>query len=135
MYDQPESWNDDAPSEKRMLRTPNTYGYFTATLNPVKKLTVALSGNYTGRMLVGHSAGSEIDHPVLVNTPTFFTINAKVAYDFLVARSITLQANAGIQNITDSYQKDFDRGWNRDSDYIYGPSMPRCWFAGVKVSF
>ena len=31
------------------------------------------------------------------------------------------------------YQKDFDKGENRDSGYIYGPMMPRSLFAGIKI--
>jgi len=31
-----------------MMRTPNTYGYFTATYTPIKPLSIALSGTYTG---------------------------------------------------------------------------------------
>ena len=34
-----------------------------------------------------------------------------------------------------AYQKDFDKGVDRDSGYIYGPSLPRSWFIGAKVSF
>ena len=32
-------------------------------------------------------------------------------------------------------RKDFDRGADRDSGYIYGPSLPRSWFVGAKISF
>ena len=46
-----------------------------------------------------------------------------------------LQLNAGVQNIFNSYQKDFDKGASRDSGYIYGPGAPRSYFAGVKLSF
>ena len=41
---------------------------------------------------------------------------------------------ADIQNIFNAYQKDFDRHATRDSGYIYGPGMPRTYFAGVKIS-
>mgnify|MGYP000038643174 CR=1 FL=1 len=44
--------HDDAPAEKKIFRTPDTYGYFTATCTPIKPLSIALSGTYTGRMLV-----------------------------------------------------------------------------------
>jgi outer membrane receptor for ferrienterochelin and colicins len=30
---------------------------------------------------------------------------------------------------------DFDKGADRDSGYIYGPSLPRSFFAGVKISY
>lgn len=55
-YDEPYQWDDDAPAEKKMFRTPNTYGYFTATYTPIKPLTIALSGTYTGSMLVQRAA-------------------------------------------------------------------------------
>lgn len=133
-YDRPEIWDEDAPAEKKMLRTPNTYGYFTATVSPVQRFTISLSGTYTGQMLVPHVAGSGVDKPVAVKTPTFFDANFKLAYNIPVSRSVTLQLNAGIQNFTNAYQNDFDKGWNRDSDYIYGPSLPRSYFAGCKIS-
>ena len=61
-------------------------------------------GNYTGSMLVGHSAGSGVETPVAVHTPEFMEVNMKVSYDFPVYKYITLQVNGGIQNITNSYQ-------------------------------
>lgn len=120
---------------KKMMRTPNTYGYFTASFTPVKRFTASVTGNYTGSMLVGHSAGSGVDNPVAVNTPKFMEVNMKLTYDFPVYNSLTLQLNAGIQNITNAYQNDFDKGWNRDSGYIYGPSLPRSYYVGVRVSY
>ena len=44
-YDEPHKWHDDAPAEKKIFRTPDTYGYFTATCTPIKPLSIALSGN------------------------------------------------------------------------------------------
>ena len=136
-YDEAIAWNDEVPEQKyrKMMRTPNTYGYFTASFTPVKRLTAALTGNYTGSMLVGHSAGSGVDSPVAVHTPRFMELNMKLAYDIPVYKYLTLQLNGGIQNITNAYQNDFDKGWNRDSGYIYGPSLPRSYFVGVKLSY
>lgn len=98
-------------------------------------MTVSASGNYTGAMLVGHSAGSGVDKPVVVNTPHFTTLNLKAAYDFVFGKGLTLQVNGGVQNVTNSYQNDFDKDWNRDSAYIYGPSLPRSFFVGMKFSY
>lgn len=136
-YDEAIAWNDEVPEQKykKMMRTPNTYGYFTASFTPVKRFTASVTGNYTGSMLVGHSAGSGVEEPVAVNTPKFMEVNMKLAYDFPIYKYLTLQVNGGIQNLTNSYQKDFDKGWNRDSNYIYGPSLPRSYFVGVKVSY
>ena len=137
LYDEAIAWNDEVPEQKykKMMRTPNTYGYFTASFTPVKRFTASVTGNYTGSMLVGHSAGSGVDNPVALNTPKFMEVNMKLAYDFPVYNSLTLQLNTGIQNITNAYQNDFDKGWNRDSSYIYGPSLPRSYYVGVKVSY
>lgn len=136
-YDEAIGWNDEVPQQKyrKMMRTPDTYGYFTATFTPLKRFTTSLTGNYTGSMLIGHNAGSGVEKPVAVNTPDFFAMNLKVAYDIPIYKSLTLQVNSGIQNITNAYQKDFDKGWNRDSNYIYGPSLPRSFFMGAKVIY
>lgn len=136
-YNEAIAWNDEVPEQKfkKMMRTPNIYGYFTASFTPIKRLTASVTGNYTGSMLVGHAAGSGVDEPVAVNTPNFMEVNMKLAYDFPIYKYINLQVNGGIQNITNAYQKDFDKGWNRDSGYIYGPSLPRNYFVGVKVSY
>lgn len=136
-YDKAIAWNDEVPEQKyrKMMRTPEVYGYFTAAFTPINHLTVSASGNYTGAMLVGHSAGSGVDKPVVVNTPHFTTLNLKAAYDFVFGKGLTLQVNGGVQNVTNSYQNDFDKGWNRDSAYIYGPSLPRSFFAGMKFSY
>lgn len=142
IYDSPEEWSADEEhlSEKerysdKILRTPDVYGYFTATYMPVKAFSIALNGNYTGRMYVPHllsEVNGEAD--VLVKSPDFFELGTKIAYDFDF-QGFCLQLNAGVQNIFNSYQKDFDKGASRDSGYIYGPGAPRSYFAGVKLSF
>ena len=86
-------------------------------------------------MLVGHSGGDKITKPIAVETPRFMVINAKASYDISLPGSLTLQLNAGVQNLSNAYQKDFDQGWNRDSAYIYGPGLPRTFFLGAKVEF
>lgn len=136
-YDEAIGWNDEVPEQKyrKMMRTPNTYGYFTATLTPLKRFTASITGNYTGSMLVGHNAGSGVQKAVAVNTPDFMTVNVKLAYDIPIHKYLTLQVNGGVQNVGNAYQKDFDKGWNRDSDYIYGPSLPRSYFVGAKIVY
>lgn len=135
-YKDPYTWSEDntiAPT-KKMFRTPDFYGYFTANVNPVKNLTFSLSGTYTGHMFVQHMAGY-IEKDECVKTPDFFEMNSKLAYEFPIYKAIRLEVNGGVQNIFNAYQKDFDLGPDRDSSYIYGPATPRSYFAGVKVSF
>ena len=136
-YKQPEQWSDnpDVPAEKQMFRTPDIYGYMTSTITPVKHFDIALSGTYTGPMLVQHIAGSGTPVDVAVRTPRFFDFNIKLAYDFTLSRSMTMEVNGGVRNLFNAYQRDFDTGATRDSGYIYGPSLPRSLFAGLKFKF
>jgi len=140
-YSEPVEWNEDAPKEQRMLRTPDIYGQFVLESVPWRTLSLALSGNLTGPMLVPH----ELEVPVLETSPTFFTLNFRVAYDFHIhnksftpgegsTHSCVLQLSGGVQNITNAYQQDLEVGLDRDSGYIYGPLLPRCFFVGLKLS-
>lgn len=136
-YKRPEQWseNETVAPVRRMFRTPDVYGYLTASVSPVRRFDIDLSGTYTGRMLVQHMAGSGTPFDTAVTTPRFFDLNAKLSYEFRLYKQIGLQLYAGVQNIFNAYQKDFDRGAERDSGYVYGPSSPRSWFAGVKLTF
>ena len=128
--------DEDVKAERKIFRTPNFYGYFTSTYTPIKPLNISLSGTYTGSMLVQHlEAGMNNSKDKAVNTREFFDANFKTSYDFKVAKAATLQLSIGVNNIFNSYQKDFDKGKDRDSNYVYGPAMPRNYFAGVKVSY
>lgn len=132
---------DKVEATREMMRTPNSYAYFVATFTPVNKFAVSLSGNYTGSMLVPHEAGEGvegIDEFSKVNiteeSPSFFELNTKLSYKFEVFKNIELELNAGVQNIFNAYQDDFDTGAGRASAYIYGPGAPRSFFAGFKMS-
>ena len=99
-YDEPHEWNKEASKVRKMMRTPNTYGYFTAIYTPIKPLSIAFSGTYTGSMLIPHEAvPGFLDAPITVDTKDFFDISLKAAYDFKLYKSMDLQVNAGIQNI------------------------------------
>ena len=133
-YKEARSWSDDVEATRNMFRTPDFHGYFTASYNPVKKLTIALSGTYTGSMLIEHHAGM-IDRNMTVKTSPFWDMGFKAAYDFRIYNSFNLQLNAGIQNILNSFQRDFDSGADRDSGYMYGPTLPRCFYLGIKLNY
>ena len=133
-YKEPEQWSETAKAEKRIARTPEAYGYFTLSYTPIKPLTAAFSGTYTGSMLMQHVAGY-VPEDIAVETPEFFDLNFKLSYDFDLGGGSALQLNAGVQNIFNAYQDDFDKGELRDAGYMYGPGLPRSFFAGVKLDF
>ena len=135
-YKEPEQWSEDesVPAETRIFRSPDSYAYIAATVTPVRRFDIALSGTYTGPMLVQHFAGY-IEKDIAVKTQAFFDLGLKLSYDFKIYRTIGLQINGGVKNILNSYQRDFDQGVNRDAGYVYGPSLPRTIFVGAKLSF
>ena len=133
-YKEARSWAEDVEATRQMFRTPNFHSYMTASYNPIKQLTFALTGTYTGKMLVEHHAGM-IEKNTTVETPAFCDMGFKAAYEFNLYNSFNLQLNAGIQNIFNSFQKDFDMGADRDSGYMYGPTLPRTVFFGIKLMY
>ena len=133
-YKEARSWSYDVAATAKMFRTPDLHGYLTASYNPLKQLTLALTGTYTGSMLIEHHAGM-IENNVTEVTPDFWDMGFKAAYDFRLYKSVSFQLNAGIQNIFNSFQRDFDSGADRDSGYIYGPTLPRAIYFGVKLNY
>ena len=135
-YKEPEKWSGDESlqPQKKMFRSPDVYGYVTSSFNPVKRLAVSLTGTYTGSMLMQHFAGY-IPSDKEEKTPDFLDMSVKVAYDFPLFKAGTLQVNAGVQNIFDSYQSDFDKGGSRDAGYIYRASLPRSVYVGCKIMY
>lgn len=134
-YKQAEQWsdNENVPATKDMFRAPDAYGYFTLNYNPIKPLTLALTGTFTGPMWMQHYEGSGTSIDVAERTKSFADVGFKVAYDFKLFDYATLQLNAGMHNIFNSYQDDFDKGELRDSGYMYGPMLPRSAYVGVKI--
>ena len=116
----------------RILRTPNTYGYFTLVYNPTKKLSLSYSGVITGPMDVPHVIDPETELTVIKKSETFFENNIKIDYTIKTKENFKVQLFCGVQNIFNSYQNDFDIGADRDAGYVYGPSRPRTVFMGLK---
>ncbi|MDL2282492.1 TonB-dependent receptor [Parabacteroides sp. OttesenSCG-928-G06] len=135
-YKEAEAWseNENIESQKKMFRSPDFYGYFTSTFTPVKRLGISLTGTYTGSMLVQHFEGA-IAEDREEKTPDFFDMNVKLTYDIPLFRTTTFQINGGIQNIFNAFQSDHDKGPDRDAGYIYGPSLPRSFFLGCKLTY
>ncbi len=119
---------------KYIMRTPNTYGYFVARYRPIPEFVASFSGNYTGSMYVPHDTVDD-KYASIYKSPSFFTFDTKLAYTFRLYGVVDLELSAGIKNMFNSYQSNFDKGSSRDSAFIYGPALPRNFFAGLKFSF
>lgn len=130
----PEDDNSRPPTTtRRMLRTPDAYGYFTLTWKPIKPFTASYSGVITGPMDLPHVIEPETEYTVIKRTPSFFEQNIKLAYNFRLSEKFNLQLFGGVQNLLNSYQDDFDTGVERAADYVYGPARPRTVFFGLKM--
>ena len=87
-------------------------------------------------MDVLHLAGApEQSSDEFIESKPFTELNFKTGYTFKFDKiDSSLEVFAGVKNIFNKYQNDFDSGKNRDSNYIYGPSSPRTIFAGLRIS-
>lgn len=135
-YKEPNAWSEDEHyvPQKKMFRSPDVYGYFTSTFSPVKNFSAALTGTYTGSMLIQHNKGY-IEYDRDEKTPSFFDMNVKLTYDIPVTKFVTMQVYGGVQNLFNSFQSDFDKDELRDSGYIYDPTLPRSYFIGCKFTY
>lgn len=120
--------------KKRFFRTPNNYGFLTADWQAAKKLGISFTGNYTGKMLIPYF-GPTIPEPEtgeLRESDIFIDLGAKIRYTIKL-NGASMQLFAGVKNILNSYQGDFDHGIDKDPGYVYGPMNPRTIYIGLKI--
>jgi outer membrane receptor for ferrienterochelin and colicins len=135
-FDAPVQYIDGLEGIREFTRTPNQYGFATLTYNPNTRINFNLNYVYTGSMKVPHFAGATnqlVDEIITANS--FSELGTKLGYKIpLKAMESNLEVYAGVKNIFDAYQDEFDLGKNRDSNFVYGPSLPRSFFVGIKWS-
>jgi len=139
-YVDAQPWSEDELfTTKDFTRTPNKYGYFVAFYKPLKSTNISLTGNYTGSMLVPHLAGGndangiEITNDELLVTNPFYDFSLNISQSFNLSDDTKIELSAGIKNIFNSYQNDFDSGKYRDAGFIYGPILPRTFIFSFKI--
>ncbi|MEE4196833.1 MAG: TonB-dependent receptor [Bacteroidales bacterium] len=120
--------------ENEFFRTPNQYGYATIDWDFVKGFCLTATGNYTGSMLVPYFGPTlaEPEDGELRESDPFYDLGAKLSYQYRL-NGASMQLFVGIKNMFNSYQDDFDIGYERDPGYIYGPSQPRTIYFGIKI--
>jgi len=115
----------------RYIRTPNAYGYLNTNIKASKQFAIDLTGVYTGSMVATHYQPDET--MLLKTTKDFAELNLRLGYTFAVRNNFNIELFGGIQNMFNAFQKDFDKGPLRDSDYVYGPTKPRTFTFGIKI--
>jgi outer membrane receptor for ferrienterochelin and colicins len=134
-YDEAVKYSDDLPIKKEFLRSPDNYGYATISYNPSAKMSFAANLVHTGVMSLIHLAGApgQLEDEFL-ESPVFNAIGIKSTYIQVLKESgIKIEYSAGVKNLTNDFQQEFDSLKNRDSNFIYGPSMPRTIYFGLTL--
>ncbi|QGY47179.1 TonB-dependent receptor [Maribellus comscasis] len=152
-YESVQAWGDEETSvSKDFMRTPNQYGYATFTWKPTHHFNTSLSLNYTGSMYVPHFGlnpddyegdeltavqeaidnGDIIEGEALKKADGFIVADLLFSYDIHFGEETEMQFYAGVKNIFNQIQNDYDKGMYRDAGYIYGPSSPRTINFGIK---
>ncbi len=152
-YESAQAWGKAENSiSKDFMRTPNQYGYATFMWKPSHHFNTSVSLNYTGSMDVPHfgptpddfegvekqtvldaiARGDIIEGEALKKADGFIVADILFSYDIHFGNETEMQFYAGVKNIFNQIQKDYDRGVYRDADYVYGPSLPRTINFGVK---
>lgn len=133
-YGEPVAVAEGLPAQQRFLRTPDLYGYSHFGLTLRGRWQVGLSQVFTGPMALVHFAGGSIyAKDRLALTRPFLEHHLRIDRSLLLRKGdAQIDLFLGIRNLTNQYQSDFDRGPNRDSNYIYGPSLPRSLFLGLR---
>ena len=133
LYDNAVSYSDNLVSKRAFLRTPNNYGYATIDYTPSDKFRLSTNLVHTGKMELVHMGGSpEKEHDEYKTSDVFNAIGVKATYIQKMEKvGVSLEYSLGVKNLTNDYQHDFDSGKERDSNFIYGPSVPRTFYVGL----
>jgi len=121
-------------NSREFFRTPNFYGFASISYDNDRLISAELSLEYTGSMKVPHYTGY-IENDRLELTESFWVLNTKLRKPINITEDCLISAFIGVHNLLNSYQKDLDKGVDRDSGYVYGPTKPRSFFTGLEFSF
>ena len=114
------------------VRNPNFYGYLNTNWTPNESFSLSVTGTYTGKMIVPLVV-SDSGFLSLNESPGFLDMNINAETHFDLSEEFKITLNAGVKNLFNSIQDDFQVGATRDSDYVFGPAFPRTLFMGIKI--
>lgn len=134
-WDVPVQVLSEAPATRLFMRTPNFYGYSQGTWWSKRGWTLNLNFLLTGPMWVPRFGGSEANpNDLIFRSPTMVEWNGQWTKKCnFKGLHPDFEFFAGFKNLLNQYQRDFDRGPGRDSNFIYGPSTPMTWFLGFRI--
>ncbi len=134
-YDEKVSYIDGLEGLYDFARTPSDYGFATLSYTPNNKINASLDYIYTGKMKVPHAAGAPnqfLDEVII--SRRFSELSVKLGYIVPVSKMQSkIEFYTGVKNMFNAYQSNFDIGKNRDSNFVFGPSLPRTIYVGIKL--
>jgi outer membrane receptor for ferrienterochelin and colicins len=116
----------------KIFRTPDIYGNMVFNYDVTHRFGFMMASKYTGPMFVPHYAGF-VEQDRLEKTRAFLTVDLVASYKIPLAGAFIGIFTAGVYNLTDDFQDDFDQGIYRDAGYVYGPMVPRRVLFGFSI--
>jgi len=123
---------------KNFLRMPELTGNFRLTFDATERFSFYFGANYIGSAYVPHEVvveGQENPELILTKSSDFVQIDLGVTWSFQFSGNFKTALNMGIKNVTNAYQRDLDKGPDRDPAYVYGPIRPRTFYIGFETTF
>jgi len=117
--------------EKQMLRAPKATGNL-AVMYDLHPFSVSTDLIVYGSMKTVHETPADGSNPGIKTTPVFYEWGLRFAVEFYHSGSNQWEIFAGVKNILNQFQDDLDKGYGRDAGYVYGPSLPRTIYVGLK---
>ncbi len=135
LFDEEIEYIDGVPSLRHFMRTPNDYGFANLTITPNESFSFNLNYVYTGSMFVPHFAGASNQlRDEIFRSPAFSELSAKMGYTLNIKSfPPSMEIYGGVKNMLNAYQRAFDVGKYRDSNFIYGPAAPRTVYLGLRL--
>jgi outer membrane receptor for ferrienterochelin and colicins len=125
----------NAISSDKYNKTPDWSGLVSLNYTHPDFIDFYAAIKWTGEMDVHRFTDADAEVGEIHQSDDFYVLDIGVSKTFVFNNDTALSLHAGINNLLDDYQEDFDTGANRDVGYVYGPRMPRTYTVGAKLDF
>ena len=125
----------NAISSDKYNKTPDWSGLVSLNYTHPDIIDFYAAMKWTGEMDVHRFTDADAEVGEIHQSDDFYVLDIGVSKTIVFNNDIVLSLHAGINNLLDDYQEDFDTGANRDVGYVYGPRMPRTYTVGAKLDF
>ncbi|HTG38025.1 TonB-dependent receptor [Sphingomonas sp.] len=113
----------------RYLKSPRLAGVVQMVWRTTPSFDAFLAARYTGSMDVLNNRLGAIQR-----SPDYLVLDLTGTRHFPVGDdNREIDVTFGIRNLTDARQRDLETGAARDSDYVYGPRLPRAFFVRINA--